>query len=188
MEPQQLSAIVLTIGAAIGIIASLMPINTIYRIQDVAKRIETINARRKEYDNHNNLFVVSAFLTGVGLVMVSLLLSETDSSMWGWIGAALAVIGTYFMIWVMIARKNHPAGETFLPERLFWIFHPAIYLTHGALLAYGFAYLQTGLVPTWVAWVHIIGMALVLGYYLVRKDALPQTYIAVSLLAGITLF
>lgn len=187
MDLQILAGLLLTVGGGVGIAATLLPISIVYRTKNVQERAAILETRRKEYTNQNMMFLASELLIGIGLVLVSLLLAENGARSMGWLAAGISVPGTIFMAWVTVGRNNNTDGKTFLPERLYWIYSPSIYLSHAALLVYGIAYLQTELVVNWVAWVHILGMSMVLGFYITIKNVPPQIYMLVSMLAGIYL-
>lgn len=182
----QVSGTVMILGSVLFLVAAFMPISArVFSASSPAKKLEHITESPRAWIVSQVLFGLGSLVTVIG---IGLLASDDRDGSFAWlmlIGTALLMLGLVPWFGHLYARAADPAAfaDGKVPA---WLFLLYAALTEVGLAIFGVALLASTY-PDWLAWVVIVGMALLIVLTIVIRDIPPFFFYVVTLLAGVVI-
>jgi hypothetical protein len=182
------AGIVMIVGFAMVLLASLIGPNQVYSAPDAETRLEIIANNRGRWAATNLVWAIASLVTAVGMVMLTLALRESESPWLLYAGALAFLIGAVAWALYLYQRIGDPAGNLYTtpPAPLSLVF---AWATLAALALYGLAFIL-GSYPNWLGYVLIVLTGLLSAGLLFFFDAVyasfpPQVFYLVTLVIGL---
>jgi len=188
MAAQRVYALTAIIGSLLFLYSAfaITSVTPIYMEKTEQGRIEILKAHPTAWMVHTTLFALGTTLTAIGMGLLALQWWTRHASWYLMGGALLLLAGMILMDWHLGYRFFDPMSFATgtIPV---WLFAGYSLLTMVGLVLFGYAFFDIGL-PSWLGWMHIIGMGVLLILALVFRDMPPFVYYLFTLVAGIVIF
>jgi len=188
MEPslQRTVSILLGFGSLLFLIAAFLPYSKAFVEPDAEKKLEIILGMKKMWIFGHILFGLGSIITVVALGIQSYGFKEIPLSMWSHLGVFLMSVGAVLWCWTVIERIIGP--EDFANS----MNTPYLFPAYSVLTQVGIAFIGIMLIKTsvanWIAWMFIIGSAVIFFLMLIFKDMPPFVYYVLTIVAAAALY
>lgn len=179
----QVSATVTIVGSVLFLVAAFLPISfRVFPGPSPVKKLESINAAPGQWYAAQILFALGAVVTVIGLALFAYHVRRESFAGLVWVSVALLTVGAVPWLWQVYARAVDPGwfADGLYPM---WPYLFYFLVTEAGLGVFGVA-----LLSSWVGWVVIGSMVLLVIPTLVFGDMVPLAFYIVTLFAGVMFF
>ena len=174
------------LGSVLFLVGFFLPMaGSVFTATSAAEKLEIITESAGAWTASQVLLGLGAVVTLVGVALLAFDARDRSVAVLLWTGTVILMVGAGFWVWYVYARAADPAAfaNSALPA---WTIPVAFALTEVGLAIFGVA-LIVGPYPSWVGWVVVVSMVLLLVLTLAFGD-LPEFFVyVVTLLAGVGL-
>jgi hypothetical protein len=188
MEPsfQRSVSILLGFGSLLFLVAAFLPYSKVFVEPVAEKKLEIILRMKNMWIFGHILFGLGSIITVVAFGIQSYGLKEIANSMWSHLGVILMSLGAVLWCWIVIERIINP--EDFAYGRNTPFLFPAYsLLTQLGLVFIGIMLLKSSM-ANWIAWMFIIGSAILFLLMVIFKDMPPFVYYVLTIVAAVALY
>lgn len=188
MEPsfQRSVSILLGFGSLLFLVAAFLPYSKAFVEPVAEKKLEIILGMKNMWIFGHILFGLGSIITVVALGIQSYGLKEIAYSMWSHLGVILLSLGAVLWCWTVIDRIINP--EDFAYGRNTPYLFPAYSLLTQVGLAFIGIMLLKASVANWIAWMFIVGSAVLFLLMVIFKDMPPFVYYVLTIVAAVALY
>jgi hypothetical protein len=188
MEPsfQRSVSILLGFGSLLFLVAAFLPYSKVFVEPVAEKKLEIILRMKNMWIFGHILFGLGSIITVVAFGIQSYGLKEIANSMWSHLGVILMSLGAVLWCWTVVERIINP--EDFAYGRNTPFMFPAYsLLTQLGLVFIGIMLLKAS-VANWIAWMFIVGSAVLFLLMVIFKDMPPFVYYVLTIVAAVALY
>ena len=180
------SGIVIIVGSALFLCAAFTPVSfRVFTEKSAPRKLEVIRASPTAWLVTQILFGLGALVTAIGIGLLAYALRRQPSAWLIWVSVAVLISAAVLWLWHLYRRTLDPVAfaEGRWPR---WPLLAYFMLTEIGLAILGYALLSSDL-PSWIGWMLIGSMVLLLVLTLIYRDMPPLMFYLVTLIAGIAL-
>lgn len=188
MDTETIAGVLLIVGFALVLIASVVAPTKVYRAPDNEARLEIIARNQTRWAATNLIWAVASLVTATGLAMLTLHLRASQSPWLLYAATVAFVVGAVAWAIYLYQRIADPAGNLYTtpPPPLSLLF---AWATIVGLGLYGVAFL-VGSYPDWLGYILLVAMGILTAGMVFFFEAFyasfpPQLFYLLTLLVGI---
>jgi hypothetical protein len=183
---RRVSAAAIILGSVLFLVGFFFPISgRVFAATSAADKLEIITESAGAWTATQVLLGLGAVLTLVGVALLAYDARDRSVAVLLWTGTVILMVGAGFWLWYVYARAADPAAFAVgaLPV---WPLPVSFVLTEVGLALFGVG-LIVGPYTSWVGWIVVVSMVLLLVLTLALGDVPEFVLYVVTLLAGVVL-
>jgi len=183
---RRISGATIILGSVLFLVGYLLPMSgSVFTATSAAEKLEIITESAGAWTASQVLLGLGAVVTLVGVALLAFDARDRSVAVLLWTGTVILLVGTGFWVWYVYARAADPAAfaNDALPA---WTIPVSFVLIEVGLAIFGVG-LIVGPYPSWMGWIVVVSMVLLLVLTLAFGD-LPEFFVyVVTLMAGVVL-